>query len=226
MHFMLNEEQAKQLKAQILKQIESWKVDEKQKQIAKQQINAMTTEQFEQFLKQNKIIRDASPEEIEKIQGQEKQKKEKIECIFCAISQGKVEAIKIDFNKDALAVLEINPISPGHVIIIPKKHVSEISKLPNTAFSLAKKLAKKLKNKMKAGGVEIMTSCKLGHCIINLVPIYSDTALDFPRQKTSKEELEKIGKKLEKRKKTGIEVIRKQKTKKSKEIYKMPRRIP
>ncbi len=220
---MLTEEQTKQIKEQILKQIKSWSVREEQKKAAKKQIQDMTAEQLEQFLKQNQAMQKQARTQTKGQQGQ----KQQIECVFCAIVNGQINSTKIDSNKDNIAVLEINPISRGHVIIIPKKHVAEISKIPTTTFTFAKKISRKLRNKMKAVSVEIMTSCKPGHCIINLIPIYSDTNLDFPRQKTEKQELEKISKKLIKKKST-IEKIKKPWAKKlgKSESYKIPRRIP
>ena len=49
----------------------------------------------------------------------------------------------IDENKFAIAVLDINPISKGHTMIIPKKPVSDAKMLPGQSFSLAKKNSKK-----------------------------------------------------------------------------------
>ena len=44
------------------------------------------------------------------------------DCLFCKIISGEIPAHKVFENEKALAFLDINPINPGHVLIIPKKH--------------------------------------------------------------------------------------------------------
>ena len=51
---VLNEEQVKSIKEQILKQIDTWQASEEKKQQARQYIQSLNAEQLEQFLIQNK----------------------------------------------------------------------------------------------------------------------------------------------------------------------------
>jgi histidine triad (HIT) family protein len=50
-----------------------------------------------------------------------------MECIFCKIANKEIPAKIIAENKDALAFLDIEPISDGHTIVIPKKHYQNLS---------------------------------------------------------------------------------------------------
>ncbi|GAI11764.1 unnamed protein product, partial [marine sediment metagenome] len=127
---MLSEEQTEQIKKQIIQQIEE-NFPEDKKELAKQQIHAMNSEQIETFLKQNKLT-----------QTQQKNP-------FRSIISGETPSYKIDENKNAIAVLEINPISNGHIIIIPKKPIPEGKKILKTISSLAEKVAEKIKTKLK-----------------------------------------------------------------------------
>ena len=179
---MLSEEQIKQIKEQITRQIDSWKATEKQKEQAKQEIRDMPAEKLEEFLIKNKLIK--TEKEQEPVDLSVLTKSAGKECIFCLISQGKIQSYKIDENKESVAVLEINPMSRGHVIIVPKKHLSS-DKVPSLAFSLAKKTARKLKSKLKAEKVEISTSDVQGHAIINIIPIYKEMPKE--RKKASEE---------------------------------------
>ena len=52
---------------------------------------------------------------------------------------------EIDENEEALAVLEINPISKGHTIVIPKEHITKPEDIPPKAKELATQIGKKLK---------------------------------------------------------------------------------
>ena len=93
----------------------------------------------------------------------------------------KIPSHKIDENKDAVAVLEINPVSKGHTILIPKKPVSSSEEISGLTFSLAKKIAKKLKAKLKAKDVHISSSNLFGESIVNVLPIYKDESISSKR---------------------------------------------
>lgn len=128
------------------------------------------------------------------------EKPEKTECPFCSIASGSIQSYKIDENKDSLAVLEINPISRGHIIVIPKKHIQSTSDLPATAFSLSKKISKKINSKLKPKDVIINSSTTpQGHAIINIIPVYNNETPDSPRSKNTPEDLEKLKDILEKK---------------------------
>lgn len=65
-------------------------------------------------------------------------------CIFCKIIKGGIPAHKVYEDKNFLAFLDINPKSPGHTQIIPKKHYKWVWDVPNTGeyFEVARKVAK------------------------------------------------------------------------------------
>lgn len=44
------------------------------------------------------------------------------ECIFCKIIQGEIPASVVFDNKELVAFLDINPATPGHVLIVAKTH--------------------------------------------------------------------------------------------------------
>ncbi len=204
----LTQEQARALKEQLLSQIQN--LPEPQKSEAESQINSLSLEALELMLKQ---------------QGGQQQPQE----IFRLIVSGEIPSSKIDENKEAIAVLEINPISKGHTIIIPKKAAKSSKELPTQAFTLAKKISKKLISTLKAKSSEIQTETKLGEAIINVIPIYDKPLnLNSPRTKASKDELESLESKLKVKKKLKIEKIKieSKKSENSDQILKLPRRIP
>jgi histidine triad (HIT) family protein len=209
---MIPPEQIDNIKQQLLSQIENFPED--QRENAAQQIQSMNAEQLEQFLIQNKLVKSDESSQTSP------------QCIFCSITSGQVPSYKIDENKDALAILEINPISKGHIMILPKEHIETSSKLPQTAFSLAKKIAKKLKSKFKSKDVLISSTNVMGHEALNVIPVYENETIDSPRTKASEDELKELHKKLEK--KIRKKVIKKIKTKKlnPKEKIWLPKRIP
>jgi histidine triad (HIT) family protein len=207
---MLSDEQIQAIKKQIIEQIDS-SFPEDKKESAKQQIEDMSEEELEVFLEKNKLVKQ--PEENP--------------CVFCSIISDKIPAYKLAENKKAIAVLEINPISKAHILILPKEHFLGEEKIPNEAHTLAKKIAKKIKSKLKPRQVKIFFSEFMGHEAINLLPIYKEEKENSPRKKANEKELEELKKMLEERK-----TIKKAKPQKIEKIDKpkgkmwLPKRIP
>jgi histidine triad (HIT) family protein len=52
------------------------------------------------------------------------------DCFFCKIVAGQIPCYKVFENDDALAFLDIGPISTGHTLLIPKTHVDRIDQCP------------------------------------------------------------------------------------------------
>ena len=122
-------------------------------------------------------------------------------CLFCTIAQGKAQSFQIDENKDNVAILELNPISKGHALVIPKNHVDTTS-LPANSFTLAKKIAKKIKTKYKPQDVKINPTSVNNHALIELIPIYEGTDVS-KREQADQSELATIQKQLMVKKSTG-----------------------
>jgi len=217
---MIPDEQIKEIKQKLIEHINS-SFPEDKKALAINEIKNMNKSELEAFLVKNKMISQTEDSDVAgaKMENQENS------CIFCSIVQRKIPSYRIDENKDAIAVLEINPVSEGHVLIIPKKHVETEDKLPAGAFSIAKRISKKLKTKFKPKEVKMLFSNVLGHEIINLVPVYDNENLSSKRKKLEEEALGKLMKKLEK--KPRKKSIKKKKTVKikDKKII-IPQRIP
>jgi histidine triad (HIT) family protein len=208
---MLSEEETEEIKQKLFSHIESTFPAE-QVMSAKRQIESMNSEQLESFLEKNKLIRreqDSSEEDS------------KNDCVFCSIASGKIKSVKIDEDENAVAVLEINPISKGHSMVIPKNHEDRPSK---EALSLAKKVSKKIEKKLKPKSVEISESKLFGHGIINILPVYDKENFKSERKTEKIEELEKINEELNREPEKKI--CKKPKIEKIKEIFWLPKRIP
>lgn len=167
----LQPEQFEQVKQQIINHVQTTFPEDK-KSSAIEQINSMNEQQLEEFLVQNNLIKSGESQE---------------QCIFCSILSGNIPSHKIDENETALAVLEINPLSRGHTMIIPKEHLSEIS---GEVEEFAKKLSLKLKKKLGAREIHKEESEMFGHKVMNLIPIYDDETLKGKRQPAPKDSLE------------------------------------
>ncbi len=202
---MISKEQSEKIKASLLQQITNSNQENKEQII--EYIEKLNEDELEQFLKQNKI----NPEEPEN----EKP-------VFEQIIDGKIPSYKIAENKKAIAILEINPLSRGHSIILPKQNTN-IERIPKTAIGLAQKIAKRIRSKLKPDDIKIETFSFQGYSAINIIPLYKDAKLE--KRKASEQELVKLKEKLEIRKRQRIK-REKEIKQASTFILKIPKRIP
>jgi len=161
-----SDDDASKVKEQLLSQLDNFP-EEKRDQI-KEQITSMTTEQTESFVEQNKLTHLSG------------------DCIFCSIAKGESKSYKIGENGSDIAILELNPLSRGHSLIIPLDHGAGITE--NTR-NLAQEISEKLKEKFEPKIVDKKEIEIMGHPIIELIPIWGG---EKERHQATPEELEEI----------------------------------
>lgn len=80
-------------------------------------------------------------------------------CIFCKIVKKEIPADVVYEDDNCLAFLDITPINPGHVLLIPKKHYENLYDLQDEILSklapIIKKLAVAVKKGINAEGINI-----------------------------------------------------------------------
>jgi len=101
-------------------------------------------------------------------------------CVFCNIASGEFSSNTVFENENFRVILDIAPANPGHCLILPKKHAENIfemtDELVREAFSLAKRVACKLKESGLAEGVNILQNNgeiagqTVGHFHIHVIP--------------------------------------------------------
>ncbi len=109
---------------------------------------------------------------------------EQKECIFCKIIEGQIPCFKIYEDEKVLAFADINPITKGHTLIIPKIHAENIWEIPEEYLiaicGAAKKLAQAVKKALNPVGVAFLQLNGKGagqvvmHYHMHLIPRGSD----------------------------------------------------
>ncbi|MBW2996935.1 HIT domain-containing protein [Candidatus Woesearchaeota archaeon] len=138
-----------------------------------------------------------SPEQVAEMQKQQ--------CIFCHIISGKVASKKIYEDEKCLAILDINPANPGHVLILPKEHYSIMPLMPEEEiaylFRIAKKVSKAQIRGLKADGTNIFAANgavagqKAPHFMIHVIPRKENdgiTVFNLPKNQINAEDQAKI----------------------------------
>ena len=205
---MLSGEEVSEIKQKLIEHIKT-SFPAEQSASAIKQIESMNSEQLESFLEKNKILKNENAGES------------KNECVFCSIVSGSIKSVKLDENEKALAILEINPISKGHSMILSKEHTD---KPPRESMLLAKKILKEIKDKFKPKKIELSKSKLFGHEVINILPVYGKENFNSERKPAKIEELEIV--KVELEKEVKKEKVRRPRIKKLKEVFWLPKRIP
>jgi len=215
---MITEEQAKTIKKQIIAQIESsFPLDKKE--FAKKRIESMNSQELEAFLVKNNLA-------VNNTANQEGSQK----CVFCSIVSGEIESHKIDGNESAIAVLEINPVSRGHTLIIPKEHALIQGKENESGIKkLIKNISGIIKKKLKPKSILTAKSNLFGHETISIIPQFNDKTASSERHPAAPEELIELESLLTEKKKRAIVESRPKKIKispKEQERIWLPKRIP
>ncbi|OGF24653.1 HIT family hydrolase [Candidatus Falkowbacteria bacterium RIFCSPLOWO2_12_FULL_45_13] len=65
-------------------------------------------------------------------------------CIFCKIISGELPSYKVYEDEFTLAFLDINPVNPGHTLVVPKRHVTNIEAVDEETLCQVVKAVKKV----------------------------------------------------------------------------------
>lgn len=96
------------------------------------------------------------------------------DCIFCKIIKREIPCHKIYEDDNFLAFLDINPVSFGHTLLIPKNHYRWVYDIPNSGeiWQVAQKIAISLKNsELNPDFVSFLTMGNdVPHAHIHIIP--------------------------------------------------------
>lgn len=100
-------------------------------------------------------------------------------CVFCKIIKGEIPCHKVYEDEYFLAFLDIHPSAKGHTLLVFKDHTHWWTDLSdseiNISFNAAKKLSKKLKEKLNMDFVRLnITGRDVPHFHIHLIPLKLD----------------------------------------------------
>ncbi len=108
------------------------------------------------------------------------------DCIFCKIVGKEIPAHIIKEDENVLVFLDVNPVNPGHLLIIPKEHIESVFDLPDEqykkVFGTAKALSTPLQNAMQSRKIGIaVEGFGMPHAHVHLVPLHNPNELDPDR---------------------------------------------
>lgn len=106
-------------------------------------------------------------------------------CIFCRIASGAIPSHAVYEDDHLKAFLDIHPIRPGHVLIVPKSHHDYFDDMPAELASAVVHLGQRLGKAMKTVyGVErvafLFTGTDVAHVHAHVLPMHEKTDITSP----------------------------------------------
>ena len=128
----------------------------------------------------------------------------KDDCIFCKIANGMIPSRTIHEDQRFRVILDLNPATRGHALILPKDHSESLYDLPEDTASavlvLAKKLAAVMSERLGCDGLNLVQNNgeaagqTVSHFHLHMIPRYADDGqtLGWAPGKASEEELDEV----------------------------------
>ena len=112
-----------------------------------------------------------------------------MECVFCGIVKKEIPARIVYEDEKVMAFLDINPVSKGHTLVIPKEHHEDIMEMPDeilgSVVSVVKKVSAALKKALGADGINILQSNGsvagqvIKHVHFHVIPRFEGDGISF-----------------------------------------------
>lgn len=182
--------------------------DKKIEEIKNELMSLSPEDQQKKF---QELVQDMSPEEqkeiIEKLTGKKAEGGEG-GCPFCSMAKGKIPVRSVYEDDKIMAILDINPSNPGHVLLFPKEHATVLAEVSDDVvskmFIIANKIAKNQFENLNAKGTNILVSNgqlagqTAPHVLVNIIPRFEGdkVAIGWERNKADESELDAIAKKI------------------------------
>jgi histidine triad (HIT) family protein len=111
-------------------------------------------------------------------------------CIFCKIVKGNAPSSKVYEDEICSAYMDIQPVNPGHILVIPKTHFKDLSDLPaeigGYLFLVAQRIALTLPmTNVKNEGVDLFfahgeaAGQEVFHVHLHIIPRYKGDGFGF-----------------------------------------------
>ncbi|GAB7361250.1 hypothetical protein MBLNU230_g1311t1 [Neophaeotheca triangularis] len=122
-------------------------------------------------------------------------------CVFCKIIKGEIPSMKLYDSAHTFAFLDINPLSYGHALVIPKHHGAKLTDIPDDSLTELLPVAKKLAAASGAENYNILqNNGRLAHQVVDHVHFHmipkpneqEGLGIGWPQQSGNKEQLQKL----------------------------------
>lgn len=110
-------------------------------------------------------------------------------CIFCKIINKEMDANVVYEDNDVIAILDVNPLTKGHTLVIPKQHYKNILDTPpeilNKVMIQAQEIARQYMNTYNMQGFNLVVNNNsvahqaVDHLHVHIIPRYNQDELNY-----------------------------------------------
>ena len=130
----------------------------------------------------------------------------KDDCIFCKIANGEIPSRTLYEDNEFRVILDLNPATRGHALIMPKDHASNLYELSEESAGavmvLAKKLAAVMNERLQCDGLNLVQNNgetagqTVSHFHLHMIPRYVNDGqtLGWVPGKAAPEDLDEVKK--------------------------------
>ncbi|HRC89892.1 MAG TPA: HIT family protein [Bacteroidales bacterium] len=126
--------------------------------------------------------------------------------IFTRIINGEIPCYKVAEDNNYFAFLDINPLTKGHTLVVPKKEVDYIFDLDDDTYTglmlFSKKVARAIEKEIPCNRIGVVVvGLEVPHVHIHLVPMNTMDDINFknPKLRLTPEEFKSIAESISKR---------------------------
>ena len=112
------------------------------------------------------------------------------DCLFCKIVAGDVPSTRVHEDERTIAIMDINPATRGHLLVIPRDHATDLRDIApedlHAVLDVGQRIAGTMEEKLGADGVNLLNSCgpaawqTVFHFHIHVIPRYRTDPLRLP----------------------------------------------
>jgi histidine triad (HIT) family protein len=75
------------------------------------------------------------------------------DCVFCSLVTGEAEASVVYEDEQLLGFMDLHPVNPGHVLLVPKEHATSMAEVDEDTGAHAFRVALRMQQAIRASGV-------------------------------------------------------------------------
>jgi histidine triad (HIT) family protein len=112
------------------------------------------------------------------------------DCIFCKVVAGEIPGEIVDSDERTITVMDINPATRGHVVVIPRNHSTDlldVSEEDLTATMAAvRRMVRRMQETIRPAGFNVLNNMgraawqSIFHFHVHVIPRYEDDPLELP----------------------------------------------
>jgi histidine triad (HIT) family protein len=112
------------------------------------------------------------------------------DCPFCGIVAGSIPSQSVDSDERTVAFMDIAPATPGHALVVPRRHSADLLEIEpedlSATVAAAQRLARRMKDVLDADGINLINatgavaSQTVFHFHIHVVPRYQGDPIELP----------------------------------------------